>query len=124
MSVLSVTAGLLLVLSFYIRILSDRLSESDLRRIELDIDLIALFQLALDDLELLLTDTVDQGLAVRGVIDDLKCIVFRSKLGKRGSDLILITLLDSLVSLDRVRSRKLCSGKRYRVCLDGQRVMI
>ena len=82
MSVLSVTAGLLLVLSFYIRILSDRLAESDLRCIEIDVDLVTLLQLALDDLELLLADTINQGLAVRGVIYDLKCIVFCGKLGK------------------------------------------
>ena len=59
-TILAMSTGLLLILTFNIRFLTDRLTESDLRLKELDINFIALFQLALDNLELLLADTVNK----------------------------------------------------------------
>ncbi len=120
-TVLAVSAGLLLVLAFDVGFLADRLAESDLRLGEIDVDFVAFFQLALDDLELLVADTVEQGLTVRGVIFNAEALVFRRQLGEGGSDLVFFTLLDGFVALHRVRCGDpgLCKCNRSRLGRQG-----
>ena len=107
-AVLSVTAGLLLVLSADLDLLLEGLSVCELRLIELDLDLVSVLQLGLDDIELLLADAVEQRLSVFGIVDHAKGLVLLEELGHTGSNLIVVTLGDRLIGHVGIRSVDLC----------------
>ena len=64
MTVLTVTACLLLVLGVYVGIAEDRLAEGNLRSLQSDFCLIAVFDLADSHIDVLIIDTVNERLAV------------------------------------------------------------
>ena len=68
--------------AFYIRILTKRFTERNLRFGKFNIYFIAFFQLAYYDVKMLVAHTVNQALAVGTVIDNLKSIVLTHHLGK------------------------------------------
>ena len=71
MAVLSVSAGLLLILGVHVRFLLQSLTESYLRLGQLYGYLKLLFQLADYHVQMLVAHAVQQGLAVLGIIDIL-----------------------------------------------------
>ncbi len=71
MTILPMSAGLLFVFVFHIRFLLDRLAERDLGIAQLDHTFVLIRQTALNDLELLVADAVQQGLPVLHIIDHL-----------------------------------------------------
>ena len=71
-------------------------AESHFRLRKFDIDLIAFFQLALDDVEMLFADPVKQTLVVGGIVDILKSQILKGKFCKGLRDLIFILLMTAL----------------------------
>ena len=72
MAVLSVSAGLLLVLGIHVRFLADGLPEGYLRTLQLDLYFEFIRQLADHHIQVLIAHAVEQGLAVLGIIHILQ----------------------------------------------------
>ena len=122
MSVLSVSAGLLLILGVDVAVLADRLLECYCRLAQLCIDLIFGLQLADDDVKVLVAHTIQKCLMVAGIIDGLHGQVFLTDLGKCLCDLVQVTLVLRFVLLVGVRSGDIKLLKQDRSSLGGDGV--
>ena len=117
MSVLAMSAGLLLILGIDIAVLADSLAERDSRLAELRLNLVLGLELADDDIKMLVSHTVQKRLMVAGIIDGLHRQVFLSDLSQSLGDLVEIPLVLRRVLLVCVRSRNIKLIEEDRRCL-------
>ena len=103
-TVLAVSAGLLLVLGIDISSLADGLAVSDLGLDSIDLDLVLVLEHALDNFKLHVADTVDQSLAVLGIVDHLEGEVLGGDLRHCLCDLVDIVLILRIVADISIRS--------------------
>ncbi len=122
MTVLSVSAGLLLVFVFDIRCLLDRLAERDLGLFNLDCDIVFVLEHRLNDLQMEISHAVNQRLAVRGVVDRAESGIFCRNLRHCLRDLVDISLVDGTVTQIRIRDGKIHLRVHNRRCLCRQRI--
>ena len=122
MTVLSVSSGLLLVFILDIRFLSDGLLERDPRSVKRDLNLVLLLQGVHDHIELLLSESVDESLSVRGIVLRADREILLHDLCKCLGYLVLISLVYSLVLSVCVRLRNGCLHIYDRSVLRGERL--
>ena len=128
-TVLTVSAGLLLIFCIHIRILADGLAERYLRACKLHIHFVFCQQLAHDDIKMLIAHAVDQRLTVFRVVDSLHGEILLHHLCERLGDLILLALVLCKVSLvgirhgnidARILDRRRLGGERFSGLCDVQ----
>ncbi len=122
MAVLSVSAGLLLVLGIHIRILLQSLAECNLRRLQYNLALISCSQLACNNLKVLVAHTVKQRLAVLAVIDYLNRNVFRHHPLQRLRHLVLIPLILAGILHICIRLGVFCLSKQNLISFGRQSI--
>ena len=115
MTILSVSAGLFLMLSFYIRILANSLTERNLRFGKLYVYFIAILQHADNNVKMLVAHAINKALAVRTVILNADSLILAHDLGQSLGNLILITFIYSLKSLIGIRCGKDCLRIKHRI---------
>ena len=93
MTVLTMAAGLLLILVLDIRSLADCLAECDLRLLGLDLHLIFVLQTILNDIELQIAAAVQQRLVILSIIDSLEGRILCHDLLQSLLDLVDLILL-------------------------------
>ena len=103
MSVLAVSAGLFLILHIHIGVLADRLTERNLRRLQIDLHFISCGKLARRDLQMLVAHAVEKRLTVLAVIYNLQRHIFRRHPCKSLGHLILIALILNRVFHECIR---------------------
>ena len=108
MSILSMSAGLFLMFAFYVRVLADGLTESNLRLGKFNFYFVAFFQFADYNVEMLIAHTVKKRLSVGRIIYYAKCLIFACHFCKRLCNLVFVAFLDSFVSLISIWCRDHC----------------
>ena len=122
MTVLAVSAGLLLILGINVAVLADRLLERDCRLAQFSVDLILGLQLADDDIQVLIAHAVQKSLMISCVIDGLHGQVFLADLRKSLCDLVEVTLVLRFVSLIGIRRGDVELRKENGSCLGRQSI--
>ncbi len=120
MAVLSVSAGLLLILGIHVGVLADRLAEGHLRRLQDDLCFVSGQKLADRDLQMLVAHAVEQGLAVLAVNDRLQGHILRHHTRQRLGYLILFAFVLDAVSHICIRYGILCLGIQHLCILGGK----
>ncbi len=120
MAVLSVPAGLLLILGIHIRFLADGLAEGNLWTAQLYCNLKLLLQLTYNHIQVLIAHAVKQSLTVLGIIDSLKSQILFHHLRKCLGNLILISLILCLIAHVCIGLGNLGSSERHRCSLGGK----
>ena len=120
MTILSVSAGLLLILVFHIGFLPERLAECHLRLIQFHFYFVFFSKGADDDGQVLVSHAIEQRLTVLRIIDRLDGQILIHHLRQRLRNLILISLFLCLVCHIGIRSGDLRLAEQYRSCLCGQ----
>ena len=122
MTVLAVPAGLLLVLGIHIGFFAYGLPESDLRLRKLHLHLIAVQQFGHYDINMHVTNSVNQRLMICRVINHTHGQILGSQSGKSLCHLIHIRFLHNLVSLGCIGLGECNRAILYRVSFRCQRI--
>ena len=104
---LAVSAGLLLISALYLRALLDGLTICETRLRQDEGYVVALLDLGSHDVELLVADTIDEGLTVLRVGNGLEGLILFHHTGECGRELIFLGLVLCSVCLKGIWSREL-----------------
>ena len=120
MSVLSVSAGLLLIFVFHIGFLPERLAKCHLRSVQFHFYFIFLSKGTDDHGQVLITHTIEQSLTVLCIVDCLDGQVFIHHLRQRLGNLVFIAFFLCLICHISIRPGDLGLAKHHRYCLRRQ----
>ena len=114
MTVLTVTAGLFFILVFYICFFTDGFFERNPGLRKHNVYFVTFFQLADYNIQVLLADTVQQGLMILGIVYCFQSQIFLHHLGQRLRHLILITFVYGFIAFISIRNGKFCFSVKDR----------
>ena len=122
MTILTVSAGLLLIFIFNVGFLADRLAVSNLRFGKFNLYFIFVFQTTCNHFQMLLTHAVKQSLTVLGIVDYAQRLIFVCQLLQRLGNLIDIRLVNRFIALCSIRLGIFGLRISNRICLGGKRI--